>query len=155
MVPGNCWWREWWDWASTTRPIEHTTTVLHHCIGHRFISKTQIQSGEKWDQWTRMILTDRMDLINQDGPDYGPDWGRPVPVNCSKINQKMKYHNSLQNTKTLTLTLNVSTWEVVDRLTDWLLLDLIKTFFIFFSKKHLKHNRLIDHRRPGLRSDGR
>ena len=31
-----------------------TTTVLHHCIGHRFISKTQIQSGEKWDQWTQL-----------------------------------------------------------------------------------------------------
>ena len=42
--------------------IEHTTTVLHHCIGHRFISKTQIQSGEKWDLRTRIL----------DGPD-GPD----------------------------------------------------------------------------------
>ena len=31
-----------------------TTTVLHHCIGHRFISKTQIQSGEKWDHWTQL-----------------------------------------------------------------------------------------------------
>ena len=79
--------------------IEHTTTVLHHCIGHRFISKTQIQSGEKWDHWTAIL----------DGPDGPAKPGRTgsrtgLRTGTARTGElfknEPKYHNSLQNTKT-------------------------------------------------------